>query len=94
MIETNLEWGESFHDREHSDTLTCPNRECDKHASRSIDYISEEYHASIAIGVRIGHKQSRPYILTCECPGCSNKFWFHITEDEAKNLAEAHKSKK
>jgi len=31
--------------------------------------------------------------LSCECPECFTKYWFHITEDEAINLVESHKNR-
>lgn len=85
MIENNLEWGESHFGKEHSDTFACTNQECNRHGSK---YTSKEYYSSIVMGVKLfGCHKSRPYNLVCECPECSTKFWFHITEDEARDLA-------
>jgi hypothetical protein len=89
--EEDLTWGESFQGRKKSLTYTCPNRGCIRHG---LDYILPKYHASISIGVKVGGDNPlMPYILTCECPECFTKYWFHITEDEAVKLAKSHKSK-
>ena len=82
--------GDHSYGKEHSITLTCPNTECLRHSTgQRLEYITESYHASVAIGVkRTGDSDSnRPYRLSCKCPECFTKYWFHITEDEAKNIA-------
>lgn len=86
----NLEWGVDYGGKEYSDSLTCPNHDCER-SKLKLDYIVEKYHASIAVGVRKGNKDSRPFIITCECPSCFAQYYFHITTEEAERLANSRK---
>lgn len=91
MVEDILEWGESFFGKTHSVSLSCPNDKCERY--NNLDYVKEDYHASIAIGVRRYGKDQRPYSLSCECPICFTKFWFHIENGEAEKLSKIHNKK-
>lgn len=89
MEHRDLEWGENKDGKEYAIGLRCPNGECEESNSRDMKYFSSEYVASMAVGVRFqGIKERRPYVLSCECPKCFTKFWFHITEDYAKEIVE------
>ena len=96
MIEKTLEWGEDYFGKEYGGCLKCTNDECPRAARGNFEFTTEEYHSSVAIGVRLlkyGTELKRPYILTCKCPECDTKYWFHITEAEATRMAIVHKPK-
>ena len=90
METKSLDWGIDYWGKAHSDSLTCPNHDCER-SKGNIEYITEEYHASIAVGVRRGPKELRPFILTCECPSCFTQYYFHINTEEAERLANSRK---
>jgi hypothetical protein len=84
----NLEWGIDNLGTRPSYDLSCPNPECER-SGHNMDYKTEQYHASIAVGVRSRGNELRPFTLICECPGCFTKYWFHITSEEAERLADS-----
>lgn len=85
MAKISLEWGEDWHGKEHSEQYTCINDKCKMYYKGYFD--KEPPARSIAIGVRKAKgKLETHYILTCECPKCYSKYWFHITEKEASKL--------
>lgn len=88
MTKTSLEWGEYWFDKEHALMLICPNSECKRsHGS----YINVG-HSEIAVGVRKSSSDEN-YILTCKCPECYTKYWFHIDVFEAEKLSKERESK-
>jgi hypothetical protein len=89
----NLSWGEAYYGKDHSNSLTCPKAGCER-SNFKLEYLFEEYRSSIAVGVRRGREGERPFVLTCKCPSCFTKYWFHINAEEAKRLAESHKEKR
>ena len=84
-----LEWGRDLSRKgEYTDSWTCPVYDCDRSKCGS-EYSENKYVSKIAMGVRIDprkKREGRPYIVLCECGGCFKDFWFHITEDFAKEL--------
>ena len=92
-----LEWGEDYHGKSYTDSWSCINERCER--SSVTKYGSTEYVFNIAIGVRhnplkAGQNYSpRDYIITCECPVCFDKFWFHITEESAREVLETKREK-
>ena len=81
----NLEWGEDNTGKIQSRTLNCPNNDCKCNREFDAKYDSLKYNSEIATGVRYHPENAnRPYILSCECPDCSTKFWYHLDINRAE----------
>lgn len=96
-LEKSLEWGEDYQGRIYSPGLACSNKECKDYLSDYGKQGVQKYFESIIVGVRYDSRRkerSRPYIFVGECPKCFDRFWFHISEDMAKEFVKLKDSDK
>lgn len=85
-MKNSLEWGEDNTGKTQSRTLNCPDDECKCKREFDQKYDSLKYNAQIALGVRYHpeNNPNRPYILSCKCPECFTKFWYHLDINRAE----------
>jgi len=88
MANESLEFGADYFGAEYTDNLSCPNQDCNRSGffGYKDKYFSLEYICSTVIGLMASSKPNKPYIAVSECPNCSTKFWYHVSEIFAEEI--------
>jgi len=85
-------WGEGYPTIEnYSIDFCCKNETCPKRDQSVLELKSfNRFTSEMVVGVKLAPSQMqrkyKEYALIVECPECFDKFWFHITEDDAKDI--------